>query len=80
MNFLNELNIKTINKGVSSGHKWMGSKGPLIESFSPVDGKLIGSVKSADNDSYELVMERAVQSFKTWRSCRHQSAAMWSGR
>jgi aldehyde dehydrogenase (NAD+) len=47
MNFLNELNIKTINKGVSSGHKWMGSKGPLIESFSPVDGKLIGSVKSA---------------------------------
>lgn len=68
MNFLNELNIKSVNKGVSSGHKWMGSKGPLIESFSPVDGKLIGSVKSADSDSYELVMGRAVQSFKTWRT------------
>ena len=45
MNFLSALQIQQKNKGVSTGTKWLSSKGVNIESFSPVDGKIIASVK-----------------------------------
>ena len=42
---LKKLSVKDINQGSSTGSNFFGS-GQLIESFSPVDGKLIGKVTS----------------------------------
>jgi aldehyde dehydrogenase (NAD+) len=64
---LKELGITERNNGVSTGLKWLKSKGGKIESFSPVDGKLIASVLGADKSSYEIVVEKAQQAFEEWR-------------
>ena len=67
MNFLTSLQVQVKNKGVSTGTKWLASKGGAIDSYSPVDGKLIASVKSADKDSYEAVLLQAQKAFAAWR-------------
>ena len=56
MDFLSALQVQQKNKGVSTGTKWLSSKGDAIDSYSPVDGKIIASVKSADKDVYETVL------------------------
>ena len=67
MKFLQQLNINSTNQGVSTGTHWIESKGTLIESYSPVDGKLIGNVVSADAVSYKKVMANATKAFEEWR-------------
>lgn len=67
MNFLEELQIKKENKGISTGIAWLDSNSEMISSFSPVDGKLIGKVAAADKDSYEQVIIKAADAFNTWR-------------
>jgi aldehyde dehydrogenase (NAD+) len=67
MDFLKILNIQSKNNGVSTGQQWMKSRGDVIDSCSPVDGKLIGSVTSADKNSYEAVVKKAGQAFMQWR-------------
>lgn len=67
MDFLEPLKIATLNKGVSTGNNWLDAKGGTIDSFSPVDGKKIGSVTAADKDSYEAVIKKAEEAFKEWR-------------
>ena len=42
MQFLQQLNIQSQNQGTSTGNDWLKSLGDNINSFSPVDGKLIG--------------------------------------
>ncbi len=44
MEFLQQLNIQSQNVGTSTGLKTYDKSAEKIESFSPVDGKLIGSV------------------------------------
>ena len=68
IDFLKALRIEANNKGVSTGQQWMESKGEKIESYSPVDGKLIGSVSSSDNESYEAVIKKATAAFSEWRN------------
>jgi len=68
MKFLTALQVQAKNKGVSTGLKWIASKGELIESYSPVDGKLIGTVKSADKAAYDAVIKTAQAAFIEWRS------------
>ncbi|MES1220087.1 MAG: aldehyde dehydrogenase family protein [Bacteroidota bacterium] len=67
MDFLKTLHIGTSNSGVSTGINWINSSGEIINSLSPVDGKLIGSVTATDKDSYEKVISTAAKAFKTWR-------------
>ena len=67
MEFLTQLHIHTTNLGASTGTQWIESKGEMIESFSPVDGTLIGSVTSTDNDAYEKVVAQAEAAFMEWR-------------
>ncbi len=67
MDFLSTLKIESVNKGVSTGIQWITSKGETIDSYSPVDGKKIGSVIAADKDSYEVVVKKAEEAFKSWR-------------
>src|SRR5436190_9722280 len=67
MDFLKILNIESNNNGVSTGSEWIESQGAIIDSYSPVDGKLIGSVRSADKNCYEQVINAASNAFKQWR-------------
>jgi aldehyde dehydrogenase (NAD+) len=68
MPLLSSLQIQSKNKGASTGVKWLTSKGETIESYSPVDGKLIAAVSSADRKSYEAVIAEAQKAFIEWRS------------
>jgi aldehyde dehydrogenase (NAD+) len=61
------LGIRSTNKGVSTGNKWLIAKGPTLESRSPVDGKLIGKVASCDKTSFEKVVAQASKAFLEWR-------------
>jgi aldehyde dehydrogenase (NAD+) len=64
---LDQLGVKSINKGTSTGKDYF-SNGELIESYSPVDGRLIGKVISTSKEDYEKVMDAATKAFKTWRT------------
>jgi aldehyde dehydrogenase (NAD+) len=68
MKFLAPLQVQSKNKGVSTGIKWYGSKGPNIDSYSPVDGKLIASVRSCDRETYDTVIKKAQEAFVEWRT------------
>ncbi|HRO71847.1 MAG TPA: aldehyde dehydrogenase family protein, partial [Chitinophagaceae bacterium] len=68
MEFLKTLHIKEANPGVSTGKEWISSKGETISSFSPVDGKLIGTVVAADREAYDAVVKKAGEAFKEWRT------------
>ena len=67
-NFLKELKISELNKGVSTGTKWISASGEKIKSFSPVDGKFIASVNSCDKRSFDHVVEVAHEAFLEWRT------------
>lgn len=66
-NILHALNISPENDGVSTGAAWLKTKGEKINSYSPVDGKLIASVTTADKVSYEAVLSKAQEAFMEWR-------------
>src|SRR5690606_28540077 len=63
---LNELGVKPINNGTSTGQKSIGS-GEVTESISPVDGKLIAKVTTTTKAEYEEVITTSQEAFKTWR-------------
>jgi len=63
---LDKLGIKEENDGTSTGSNTFSS-GEMIESFSPVDGLLIGKVKSTSESDYERVIETATDAFQVWR-------------
>lgn len=65
--FLKELGLEAKNHGTSTGVNHVGSSPDYIESYSPVDGKLIGSVSVTTREDYEAVMEKAQAAFKEWR-------------
>lgn len=63
---LKQLGVEKMNHGTSTGQEYFGSGG-RIDSYSPVDGNLIGSVSTTTREDYERVMESAQAAFKTWR-------------
>lgn len=63
---LEKLGIKEINNGTSTGSDYFSS-GEIIESFSPVDGALIGKIKGTSQNDYEKVIETATKAFHIWR-------------
>ncbi|WP_420552039.1 aldehyde dehydrogenase family protein [Tenacibaculum aiptasiae] len=64
---LAQLGLKDINDGTSTGSVNF-SNGEIIESYSPVDGKLIGKVKASTREDYDKVMDAATSAFKTFRA------------
>ena len=60
------LGVKPINEGTSTGNSWF-SNGETFDSYSPVDGQLIGKVKASSAADYEKVMQSATEAFKTFR-------------
>ncbi|WP_027420246.1 L-piperidine-6-carboxylate dehydrogenase [Crocinitomix catalasitica] len=65
---LDQLGIKKMNEGASTGAQWINTKGEQIDSYSPVDGELIGSVKSATLEDYETIIATSQKAYKTWRT------------
>ncbi|MBV9963361.1 MAG: aldehyde dehydrogenase family protein [Parafilimonas sp.] len=67
MNFLQQLNIKDENAGTSTGLNTISGSAEKIASYSPVNGKLIGSVLTTSPEAYNKVLETAQQAFLDWR-------------
>ncbi|MEP7280135.1 MAG: aldehyde dehydrogenase family protein [Bacteroidota bacterium] len=64
---LSALDILAENEGVSTGTGWVKSNGPVLQSWSPVDGKTIATVTTADKEAYERVVIKAQEAFAQWR-------------
>ncbi|MBU4539276.1 MAG: aldehyde dehydrogenase family protein [Weeksellaceae bacterium] len=63
---LRNLGISKENKGVSTGGDYFAS-GDLLESYSPTDGQLIATIKTANSEDYNTVIEKAKSAFKEFR-------------
>lgn len=64
---LENLGIKELNFGASTGLESWKCSGNKIASYSPVDGNLIGNVTSATGEDYEKIIKKAEEAFKVWR-------------
>ncbi len=64
---LRNLGIEDLNLGVSTGLNWKDSTGDITNSYSPIDGALIGKVKNATIEDYENVVKKAQEAFLVWR-------------
>ncbi len=64
---LKNLGINEVNQGVSTGAEWFETQGKINASSSPVDGKVIASVKTATLEDYETVVVKAQEAYKEWR-------------
>ena len=67
MEFLQALQIKEENYGVSTGSDWLSGSGSSLNSFSPVDGKTIATSGTAAKEEYETVVATAAKAFAEWR-------------
>ncbi|MDB5021084.1 MAG: aldehyde dehydrogenase, partial [Pedobacter sp.] len=66
---LQNLGISEVNPAFSTGSNWGDtSAGKAIESYSPVDGKLIASIKVATAEEYEKVLVEAVSASNFWKN------------
>lgn len=65
---LSTLGIQDLNSGVATGSAYLKADVEKIESYSPVDAQLIGSVTAATRANYELVVEAAETAFEEWRT------------
>ena len=65
--FLKKLGLKKSNEGTWTGVKSVGTSTTFIESYSPVDGKLIGKVGVTSEKDYAKVVRKAEDAFKKWR-------------
>jgi aldehyde dehydrogenase (NAD+) len=63
---LDKLGVKALNSGTSTGSNFFGN-GDVLESYSPVNGKLIGKVTTTTKDDFEKVMDSAQSAFTDWR-------------
>ena len=60
------LGINQTNNGTSIGSESFGN-GKKLDSISPVDGSVIGSVTETTLEEYEKVLQAASSAFKEWR-------------
>src|SRR5690554_4300458 len=63
----NELNLKRTHSGTSTGNEWLAAEGNQIESYTPVNGELIGKVAETTAEQYDKVVGKAEAAFKEWR-------------
>ncbi len=63
---LQQLGLTAENAGVFDG-QW-AANGPVLKSVSPIDGKVLASVRTATADDYERAVQRAQAAFAVWQS------------
>ncbi|NNF21267.1 MAG: aldehyde dehydrogenase family protein [Saprospiraceae bacterium] len=66
--FLKALGLKKNNPGTFTGLEKMDGDGTVIDSYSPVNGKYIGSVNVTTRNEYEKVVKKAQDAFSSWRT------------
>ncbi len=66
LNFIQELGLNADNAGTWTGLQSHNSNN-YLESYSPVDGKLIGKVSVTTVAQYESVITKAQEAFLSWR-------------
>ncbi|MFN4080808.1 MAG: aldehyde dehydrogenase family protein [Saprospiraceae bacterium] len=66
--FLRKLGIKTRNAGTWTGAASLSGSARSIDSYSPVDGALIGAVTVTTASQYEAVIQKAEEAFGLWRN------------
>jgi aldehyde dehydrogenase (NAD+) len=64
---LKKLGLNTENNGSSTGMNQVESAGNKLESFTPVDGKVIASVVITDDKAYEAIVKQAEAAFTEWK-------------
>jgi aldehyde dehydrogenase (NAD+) len=64
---LKTLGLEKENKGASTGAVWFDTKGEKVDSFSPVDGTLIGSVNMATAADFDALVVKSQEAFKDWK-------------
>ena len=67
LDFLKKLGLEEKNAGTWTGLNSSDS-GSYIDSYSPVDGKYIGSVSVTTKDEYENVIQKSNEAYKLWRN------------
>ncbi|MCE7039822.1 aldehyde dehydrogenase family protein [Dyadobacter sp. CY312] len=65
---LDQLGIKLVNHGISTGQNSWDGAGESFESFSPVNGAMIAQISSAGKEDYDKVVAVAQKAFTEWRS------------
>ena len=63
---LNKYELNGLIDGCSTGSNWFSS-GDKIETLSPVDGNLIGTIKSGSKSDFEKIIKIANNAFKDFR-------------
>jgi len=64
---LSNLGLSEENPGTSSGKSWYPSKRNYLESYSPVDGKLIAKAGQTDREIYDKLLTNMQEACLTWR-------------
>jgi aldehyde dehydrogenase (NAD+) len=65
--YINQLGISTAtNAGTWIGEKSLWNE-KVIHSYSPTDGKKIGSVSVTTKNEYEDVVNNAIKAFELWK-------------
>ncbi len=68
LDFLGRLGLDgELHPGTSTGREFFGASDGLLESCSPIDGRVIGEVPITTPEEFERVVERAESAFLTWR-------------
>lgn len=66
---LNKLGVTESNAAFSTGSNWGGElNAEKLESFSPVDGKLIAETKIASATDYQAIIAKAQIAFDDWKT------------
>ena len=68
MEFLKDLSINAMNAGSSTGVHWFENPANTIDSFSPVDGKLISSVTITSKENYNEIVTKAQEAWPIWKT------------
>ena len=62
---LRKLGLESENPGAFCG-EWLGS-GRVLKSVSPIDGKVLATIRTATSEQYERTVQRAQAAFQEWQ-------------
>jgi len=65
-NTLEKLDLISKQPGAGTG-EWLTCRGDILTSVSPIDNQEIGSVRTANREDYEDVVQKATDAFQEWR-------------
>ena len=64
---LQRLGLSGVQEGAVTGCDALPCHGPILEVVSPVDGRVLGSIRQTSEGDYEQVAVRATEAFLHWR-------------